>query len=124
MNETSPRDWDEAGVQHWLSNVTRKTAELLREILVCEGTESMRWWMHQVECRAQSDPRPFLVDEWHKLDTSSPEGFAGTLWEANPDAKQWVEDQSHLSDAGDVSELAELVDLVSRRGAVGTGHGE
>lgn len=84
----------------------------------------MRWWMHQVECLAQSDPRPFLVDEWHKLDTSSPEGFADTLWETNPDAKQWVQDQSHLSDAGDVSELAELVDLVSRRGAVGTGHGE
>lgn len=124
MNKTSPRDWNEAEVQQWLSHVTRKTAELLLETLESEGKDAMRWWMNQIEYLAQSDPPPFLLDEWHRPDNSSPEAFAASLWETNPHAKLWVKDQSHLSDADDMSEPAELVNLVSSRSAVGTGHGE
>lgn len=85
----------------------------------------MHWWMRQIDYSAQSDcPPPHLANEWHKLDTSSPEAFAATLWESNPDAERWMQDQHALPSPGALSELAELADLVSSRGTARTGHGE
>jgi hypothetical protein len=54
-------------VQRWLCSASTRTAQLLREVLVSEGPESMLWWMAEIERSAKLDPPPFVADDWHKL---------------------------------------------------------
>lgn len=119
------REWDDWQFQQWLSDMALSTRSLLHEALLEEGQEQMLWWMRRIEHSAKSDPPPYLADDWHKLDDSSPEAFAASLWGAyNPDAERWARDQHHLRRPCEINDLAELVDLVSSRGGGPTGLGE